>query len=60
MNLRKLLLRLAKGIEREKYDHMKEAKADFESGYEALKFENRLLKTKIKDLKLQSQKRKKA
>lgn len=50
--LRTLLLKLANGIEKEKFKHCKGSLKDFEKGYEALKIENRQLKTKIKEIKL--------
>lgn len=52
--IRKWLLKLANGIALERYEHEKLLKENFEGGYEALKAENRQLKTKIKELKLQS------
>ena len=56
--LRALLLKLADGVERERYEHLQTMKKSFEEGYEALRSENRQLKTMIKELKLQDKNKK--
>ena len=58
--MRCLLLRIARGVKREevevlqaRLERLRAAKEDFEGGYEALRLENRQLKTQVKELKLQ-------
>ena len=56
MKLRSLLLKLAGGVEKERFEHCLLIVKSFETELPKLQRENRELKTKVKDLKLKERK----
>ena len=52
MRVRSLLLKLARGVEREKFEHCRLMLKSFEEELPKLHLENRQLKTQVKELKV--------
>ena len=50
--MRGLVLKLVRGVEREKFEHCRLMLKSFEGELSKLQLENRRLKTEIKDLKI--------
>ena len=50
-NMRGLVLKLARGVEKEKFEHCRLMLKSFEGELSKLQLENRRLKTEVKDLK---------